>query len=87
MGVIAGGRPLSTLGGMGWVNYEYADVSTMVRGAYARAGHEIREQGLALGAEGIIGVQLDPRAWRSESRLVFKMILAVAGDRYRRGPG
>jgi hypothetical protein len=47
--------------------------------AYWYAGEEIRGQGLAMGAEGIIGVQLDPRAWRSESRPVFKMILTVVG--------
>jgi hypothetical protein len=67
------------------VNYQYDEVTAMVTVAYREASGEVREQGLAMGAEGIIGVELDSRRWRTNvtsqgvGRPAFKMIVTVVG--------
>lgn len=61
-------------------NYEYEEVSDMVRSACQCIDEDIREQGLAMGVEGIIGLQFDSRKWRDkEEPRYFKMIVTVVG--------
>jgi uncharacterized protein YbjQ (UPF0145 family) len=61
-------------------NYEYEEVSDMIRSACQCIDEDIREQGLAMGAEGIIGLQFDSRKWRDRDEpRYFKMIVTVVG--------
>jgi uncharacterized protein YbjQ (UPF0145 family) len=69
---------VDTPGQLKWENYEYEEVSDMVHSACQCIDEDIREQGLAMGAEGIIGVQFDSRKWRDkEQPQYFKMIVIV----------
>lgn len=78
---------LSTTGARYWSADQYPDAAAMVTMGYRAMGEEIREQGLAMGAEGIIGVEFQRRTWGHElatrrSGIMcrdFKMILTVAG--------
>ena len=71
---------VDTPGQLKWENYEYEEVSEMVSTAYQDIDENIREQGRAMGAEGIIGVEVDSRKWREEEEpRHFKMIVTVIG--------
>lgn len=81
------GSSVNPLGSRQWSADRYPDAAAMVIVGYRTMNEEIREQGLAMGAEGIIGVEFQRRTWGYEfaTRLSgipcrqFKMILTAVG--------
>jgi hypothetical protein len=81
------GSSVNALGSRQWSADRYPDAAAMVTVGYRTMNKEIGEQGLAMGAEGIIGVEFQRRKWGYEfatrrsgiTYRQFKMILTVAG--------
>jgi uncharacterized protein YbjQ (UPF0145 family) len=81
------GPSVDALGARQWPADQYPDAAAMVTIGYRTMNEEIREQGQAMGAEGIIGVEFQRRKWGYEfvtrnSGVMcrqFKMIGTVIG--------
>lgn len=81
----AGAESVTSLGRLKWMYYQYTEAGEMVVVAYRKINEEIRERGLAMGAEGVIGVRIDSRKWREDAsrqtitRQAFKIIVTMVG--------
>lgn len=82
MSTIADAASLTGMPGSGGqsvagTNYEFADVSAMFQVAYRCAAQDMRKEAAALGAEGVIAVEIDRRTrWAG---LYVRLIMTVIG--------